>query len=448
MLIPSPAHAATPGSGGWYWPVGTENFHGWDGYWVYRASNHSWHMAQDMPAAVGHKVYAVGKGTVLESGADHGYGGVLVVRHKTGDGKYFKAVYGHIRRSSHTAVGAKVTAGQVIGHVNNAAHVHFGIHPGRAYPPDNNPYRGHTYIESKTYGWVDPIKYLRANPRVIVYVAPGLPVVATVETNGRASVLGVADGIAYWKTGGDLEKTYGRALAGGDTTVMPADATLPALDETRFSATVADTSFTLADRLPRVTVASSSSSPSWKHAVTLSGKLTNAAGAVFTGASVVIETSTDGESWSRLSTAWTGLTGSYSVTFTPTRRVGIRARFQPPSTYLPAASAVATVAPKPAVAAPVVPKSAGEDHRFTVLGAVTPHHTAGPSAIVLRVQHKSAGEWSDDSTATTTYRDSGSSSVYRGSLTLPSGTYRLRAEVPSDSRHAATHSGWTAFALR
>jgi murein DD-endopeptidase MepM/ murein hydrolase activator NlpD len=156
------------GSGGWYWPAGTEDFQGWDGYWNYRPGSHPrWHVAQDMPTSVGHPVYAIGDGVILESGDGHGYGGVLVVLHKTDDGQYFKAVYGHIRRSSKTKKGAKVKAGQIIGRVNGAAHVHFGIHPGRAYPPDRNPYRGHTYTSKKTYGWVDPVAFLRENPRVL-----------------------------------------------------------------------------------------------------------------------------------------------------------------------------------------------------------------------------------------------------------------------------------------
>ena len=173
---PTPAHAVSPGSGGWYWPVGTENFKGWDGWWECRPQNPPrWHMAQDMPAPVGYAVYAVGAGTVLESGGDHGYGGVIVVLHRTADGHYFKAVYGHIIPAAAAHKGATVKAGQVVGHVNGCAHVHFGIHPGKAYPADNNPYRGHTYTSKNTYGWVDPVKYLRANPRIIPYSAPDGP---------------------------------------------------------------------------------------------------------------------------------------------------------------------------------------------------------------------------------------------------------------------------------
>lgn len=407
-------------------------------------------MAQDMPAPVGHAVYAVGDGTVLESGADHGYGGVLVVLHKTGQGAYFKAVYGHVVRAARTAVGAKVKAGQVIGHVNSAKHVHFGIHPGRKYPPDNNPYRGHTYIESKTYGWVDPVTYLRANPRILTYAAPPVPVIATVETTARATVLGVAADVVYWSEGAaEQTATFSRALAGGDVAAVASETVLPAFDTTRFPAVVGGTTFTVADRLPRLTVASSSPAPSWKHSVTLSGKLASAAGATFTGATIVVETSTDGEHWSRLTSTRSGPSGSYALTFTPSRRADVRARFAPPdSAFLAVASPATTIAPKPALAAPVVPASADDGHKFTVSGAVTPRHTTGPGEVVLHVQRLTAGAWTDYTSAKTVYRDASSASLYRGMLTLPKGSYRVRADSPDDSRHAAAHSGWTPFTLR
>ena len=449
-FTPSAALAVSPGSGRWYWPVGTENFQGWDGYWVYRASNHSWHMAQDMPAPVGHDVYAVGDGTILESGADHGYGGVLVVLHKTAEGRYFKAVYGHIWRGSHTAVGDKVTAGQVIGRVNECRHVHFGIHPGRAYPPDNNPYRGHTYVKSKTYGWVDPVKYLRANPRILDYAAPALPVVASVETMDTATVLGVADGEVYWTIGADDAKaTFARSLADdGETRELGADSALPSLDATRFVPAVAANSFTLADRLPLLTLKASSSSPLWGHAVTFSGTLKNAVGAVFVGATLVLETSPDGLSWSKVGSAKTGLAGAYSVGYVPAKRISVRVRFVAPETYLPAESRPTTVAPRPAIAAPVVPSTVREERRFTVVGTVTPHHTAGPSPIMLHVQRRVSGTWRDYPLVTTTYRDSGSASLYRGSPTLPEGTWRIRAEAPRDDLHAGKNSAWTGFKVR
>jgi murein DD-endopeptidase MepM/ murein hydrolase activator NlpD len=131
----------------------------------------------------------------LESKPASGYGGVLVVLHWNADGSQFKAVYGHIRRGPFPK-GAKVSAGQVIGRVDGVGHVHFRIHPGRAYPPDRNPYRGHTHNAAVTYGWTDPIAYLKTHPRV--KLIPPLPVVATIETSATPNVLGTADGLVYW----------------------------------------------------------------------------------------------------------------------------------------------------------------------------------------------------------------------------------------------------------
>ena len=180
---PAIASAATSkDSGGWCWPTGTENFGGMDGYWTFRSGNHSWHLAQDMASPEGHAVYAVANGVVSESKGDAGYGGVLVIWHTTGGGQRFLAVYGHIIRKN-LPKGAKVAAGQVIGIVNSADHAHFGVHPGASYPPDRNPYRGHTYTASSTYGWVDPVKFLRESPAyALPYTPPALPLVTTVPS--------------------------------------------------------------------------------------------------------------------------------------------------------------------------------------------------------------------------------------------------------------------------
>ena len=98
--VPSLAAAGPQkGTNGWYWPTGTEKLGNWDGYWVFRSSNHSWHMAKDIVTPVGHKVYAIADGVIAESKADAGYGGVLVIWHKAGDGTKFLTVYGHIIRA-------------------------------------------------------------------------------------------------------------------------------------------------------------------------------------------------------------------------------------------------------------------------------------------------------------------------------------------------------------
>jgi murein DD-endopeptidase MepM/ murein hydrolase activator NlpD len=437
LAAPAAAMATNTGTGMWYWPTGTEDFQGRSGWWDYRARNHSWHMAQDMPAPVGHAVYAVGDGTVLESQPDAHYGGVLVVLHRTGDGRYFKAVYGHIIRAAGTSTGAKVKAGQVIGRVNHDRHVHFGIHPGRAYPPDRNPYRGHTYSSSVTYGWTDAVKYLRTYPRIVK--PPAVPVVATVETTGPPTVLGVADGSAYWAIDAEAGPlVFARSLA-----------TAPAsLDATRFLVVAGPASFTLADRLPILSLTASTVAPSWSKPVTLSGYLTNALGAPFIGSLIVLESTGDGVTWTRLSTTLTDGGGRYAVAFRPSRRTGMRTRFIPATAFLPAFSATTTVTPKPALSAPVAPSRATRDHPFTVRGTLTPRHAAGPGAVTLRVQRKVAGVWTDRPGAATTYRDSGTVTSYSGSLALPAGSWRFRAEIPGDAAHSAGAGGWTYLILR
>jgi len=449
LVTPIAAHAATAGTGGWYWPTGSESFGTWDGWWEYRPQSPvRWHMAQDMPGATGSAVYAVGDGTVIESGGDHGYNSVVIVLHKTAAGEYFKAVYGHIRLASGTAKGAKVKAGQVIGRINGDRHVHFGIHPGKAYPPDNNPYRGHTYTSKKTYGWVDPVAYLRTHPRCVV--VPALPVVATFATTECAAVLGVADGSAYWTVGsGELLQTFSQKLEGGEASVVPEGTELPVLDCTRFAPLACATSFTLTDRLPLLTGSPSAEWVAWKGSVTMTGRLTNAVGAPFVGAAVTLESSADGgATWSRIGTALTGSKGTYSLRWAPPRRRLVRVSVPDRSGYLAAASTCTTVAPRPALGAPVIPKDADDDRAMTVRGSVTPRHVAGASAVVLRIQRKRGSSWIDHSSAATVYRDSGSASVAQAAVRLPSGTWRVRTESPPDTGHASAKSAWTYFVLR
>ena len=446
LLTPVSALAVSPGSGAWYWPTGTEDFGGHSGWWGYRAWNHSWHMAQDMPSAIGHPCYAIGDGVVLESNPDAHYGGVLVILHKAADGKQFKAVYGHIRRGDFPK-GAKVRAGQVIGRVNGAHHVHFGIHPGRAYPSDNNPYRGHTYVRTVTYGWVDPIRYLKDHPRVLKYKAPTLPVVATIRTERPPTVLGTADGGVYWS----LEPSgsvYAQPISGEVTRTVVAGAELPALDTDRYLPALLDTSFTLRDRLPVLTGRYSDLTPAWGRGLTISGTLRSAAGAPFVGATVTLERSVDATSWSRVSSTPTGLTGAWAISCKPTRAYRLRVRFTPPETFMTAYGAETTLAPHAGLSAPDEHSRATARRSFEVAGALTPRHAAGSHTVTLRFQRYEAGAWVEGSTHLTTNRDAGSATRYHDSVALSAGRWRVRAETPADSLHAATVSGWFAIAVR
>jgi hypothetical protein len=197
-----------------------------------------------------------------------------------------------------------------------------------------------------------------------------------------------------------------------------------------------------------LTLATSSASPSWKHQVTLSGRLLNALGSPFKGAKVAVESSTDGATWVRVTTATTGLSGAFAVTWVPARRVQVRARFVAASSYIAAASAVVTVAPKPSLSKPSAPTVAEHDHGFTARGTLVPRHTAGSAAVVLRIQRLAAGVWTDYSAIPASCRDSSAGTAYSRSVRLPAGSWRIRAESAVDASHAAGASAWATLKVR
>ncbi len=145
---------------------------------------------QQRPRGAGHArqegrpVYAVGDGTVWISRADTGGygvggkpGGCIIIVHRTGAGRGVpRPVRARVEAGGEGA-GERVTPGQRIAVVNGLDHLHFGIHPSGTYR-DRNPYAGEVPKKWKDHGgWVDPVKYLRANPRGASYAAPALPVV-------------------------------------------------------------------------------------------------------------------------------------------------------------------------------------------------------------------------------------------------------------------------------
>jgi murein DD-endopeptidase MepM/ murein hydrolase activator NlpD len=165
------AAVAAPGTNGWHWPAGTEATGGYLGWLGYNSAYGGYHLGQDFKMNWGDPIYAIAAGEVLEARSDVGgygpggtAGGAVLILHKTSAGQDFKALYGHVERIQ-IAKGSTVSAGKVIGYANNFSppHVHFGIHPGRSYPPDGNPWRGYTPVTSNTYGWVNPVSFLKTN---------------------------------------------------------------------------------------------------------------------------------------------------------------------------------------------------------------------------------------------------------------------------------------------
>lgn len=152
---------------GWYWPAGTSDAGGHLGFLDRSPKFNGWHLAQDFKRDQGLPVYAIADGEIVLSRTDvGGYGrdgtpgGAIVARFKTSTDEFFIALYGHIDNPKATG---KVGAGQILGYINDydPPHLHFGIHPGYKLP--ENPWRGYTYNESETYGWVDPVQFLLNN---------------------------------------------------------------------------------------------------------------------------------------------------------------------------------------------------------------------------------------------------------------------------------------------
>jgi murein DD-endopeptidase MepM/ murein hydrolase activator NlpD len=179
--------AVSKGRNGWFWPTGTTSVGSMGGWMDYR----SWHLAKDIGAPYRSPVYALTDGVVFSAYSDldgygpgGGHGGAMVVLFRREDGAFFKALYGHLYGLKYSK-GQAVKAGAVLGYINNSSpnHLHFGIHPGAALPtdPEHNPFRGHTYVKNKTYGWTDPIAFLEAHTPWVppVPAALGAPVVRT-----------------------------------------------------------------------------------------------------------------------------------------------------------------------------------------------------------------------------------------------------------------------------
>jgi hypothetical protein len=421
-----------------------------DGYWVFRPSNHSWHMAKDIATPQGHPVYAIADGVVAESKGNAGYGGVLVVWHKTGDGQKFLVVYGHINRAK-LGKGARVEAGQVIGKINSYGHLHFGIHPGSKYPPDRNPYRGHTYTPSQTYGWVDPVKFLKTHAAFkVACITPTLPLVTTISTLSTPTVLGVAAGSVYWSvpSGESSTTTFTCALPSGEATQLAEGAELPQLETTRFLGTTSTASFALYDRLPVLTASLSTKRPAWKHDITVTGTLKNAGGKAFSGATICVERSCDGTTWVAVASTTSGQKGMYSLGFAPSRACQLRVKFAPANTYLPTTSTPVAVIPKPGLHAPDSAKPSKAGHSVVLGGMLDARHPAGAHCVTLRLQQSGPKGWTDVLTTWAVNANSGSGTRYSRKLTLAAGKWRVRASCEADSLHAAESTGWTKFTVK
>ena len=130
--------------------------------------------------------------------------------------------------------GERVQAGQLIARVNGCRHLHFSTHPGAKYR-DGNPYAGHVPKSWADHGgYVDPVKFLKTNPRAAAYKPPALPR-TEIATTSAPLQYGAADGAAYWtEEGGAGSVTWRYDLATGERRTLAAGEVVPAFDTRRY----------------------------------------------------------------------------------------------------------------------------------------------------------------------------------------------------------------------
>jgi ribosomal protein L27 len=455
--------APQPGSGGWYWPVGTEDFQGWSG-WLDKRGSYV-HVAQDMPCAVGHPVYAIADGVVFISRADAGGygvggapGGCVIIAHVTASGTKFHALYGHVQALKVKA-GQRVSAGQVIASVNGCRHLHFSTHIGFTYR-DGNPYAGHVPASWTDHGgYVDPVKFLKTNPRSAPYKPPPLPLVE-VSTQAPPQQFGAAAGAAYWTEEGAAGSVIWRQdLASGRRGTLGAGETVPPFDTRRYvTALLASPAqgFTVGDRLPILTLSAAQPTPPWGTDAELDALLTNAAGSPLQGGVLKLQL-LNGDAWENVRLGVTDAGGAAVFLYSPAAATVLRVVFTPPATqpagseYLAARTRSLTVTPQVALTTPKVPPAVERDALITVAGDLTPKHPAGAASVQLVFQRRVAGgEWVTRSTVAAVNRDVAASDCtrYVGHARLAPGSWRVQAVHPADGEHAETSTAWRSFTVQ
>ncbi len=450
-----------PGTGGWFWPIGTEDFQGWDSWLQPRGAY--LHVAQDMPSSYRHPVYAVGDGVVFISRADAGgygvggsNGGCMIITHTTAAGQKFHALYGHVYGLLFKE-GERVQAGDVIARVNGCKHLHFSIHPGAKYS-DGNPYAGHVPKAWADHGgFVDPVAFLKTNPRTAQFRPPELPR-AEIATTSPPLQYGAASGAAYWtEEGGAGTVTYRYDLATRERRALGPGEVVPSFDLDRYDTeqlVAPARGIAVSDHLPALVMTVKHATPTWGAAAQLTATLTNASGTPLRGAFVEFQRR-QGERWVETHLGVTDRAGRAALDFTSTERDTLRVLFAPPPDqavgrrYLAARSAALRVAPHAAVTPPKMPARVHKADQVTVTGYLTPLHAEGANSIDLVFQRRGAGRaWVTKLTADALNRDAGARTRYVGHARLAAaGSWRVQAVHPADEAHAQSYSTWRVFTV-
>lgn len=133
------------------------------GAWLAPRGRHSHHLGVDMFAPIGRPVRAIADGVVHDiSASGWGAGNVaIMIRHRLADGRWFIALYGHIRNTYGLRKGNRVQRCGTIGFIGPyrcGSHVHFGvIAPGRQpHAPYGTSKRG------DHNNFINPVRFLQS----------------------------------------------------------------------------------------------------------------------------------------------------------------------------------------------------------------------------------------------------------------------------------------------
>lgn len=97
---------------------------------------------------------------------------------------------------------------------------------------------------------------------------------------------------------------------------------------------------------------------------------------------------------------------------------------------------------------PAVPSKIKRKKRFTVTGTLAPAHNVGAKSVKLTVYKLRKGKWRKYASAWAKNYNYRGITQYRGSLTLPKGSYRIDAYVPADTWHYAVKSRYRQIKIK
>lgn len=157
---------------------------------------------------------------------------------------------------------------------------------------------------------------------------------------------------------------------------------------------------------------------------------------------IELESSADGNRYSRAATITTTEDGVFRFSVTPVRATSYRFRFTGGGALLPSAPTQAvTVTPCAWLQAPLAPSSVTRFRAFTASGLLKPRHPAGACSVFVVLYRRRDAGWQRWGRVPAYLSDRGKYMRYVALVRLPrAGEWRLRAYAAPDADHAASWS--------